>query len=80
MTKKEICLSNKSFGYWSGCNWLEIKHIEYGINDYIYFITNAWAQSKWIKYHKSKIYYWGTENSYFRCGWYKVYLRDCIRM
>lgn len=78
MTKKEICLNNKSFAYWSWCGWLELKHIEYWINDYVYFITNARYISKWIKYHKAKIYYW--EGNYFMCNWYKVRLDECIKM
>lgn len=41
MTKKEYCENKKSIAYYSGLNGLEIKGIEYGINDFIYCISNC---------------------------------------
>lgn len=46
MTKKEYCKNKKSIAYYSGLNGLEIKGIEYGINDFIYCISNCWYGGK----------------------------------
>lgn len=81
MTKKEVCESHKSIAYYSGYWWIEIRHIEYGINDYVYRISNARYPSKWIGYHKSKIFYDGEKGAYIKPWWvYKYYLCDFIRM
>lgn len=77
MTKKEICINNKSVAYYSGFFGLEIKHIEYGIDDYIYYVIGAWNGKP--TYHKSKIYY-TEKGGYFKCKGIRVPLNDCIRM
>lgn len=46
MTKKEFCEKQKSIAYYSGFNGLEIKGIEYGINDFIYCVSNCWYGGK----------------------------------
>lgn len=61
-TKKEICTNNKSIAYWSGANGLEIKHIEYGIDDYVYFVAGAWNGKP--TYHKAKIHHGKTDKEY----------------
>ena len=77
MSKKEICLNNPSFAYYSGLNGLEFKHIEYGINDYIYCVSGSWNNKP--KYHKLKIYY--SENGdYIRLYGFKIPLNECIRI
>lgn len=43
MNKREYCESRESIAYYSGLNGLEIKGIEYGINDYIYCVSGAWG-------------------------------------
>lgn len=66
MTKKDFCKSRKS--------------IEYGINDFIYCISNCWhGGEKEKKYHKCKIYY-ARDNAYFFVNKYKILLSDCISM
>ena len=55
MTKKEICLQNESFAYYSGFGGLEFKKIEYGIDDYIYCVSGAWTGKP--AYHKLKVHY-----------------------
>ena len=77
-TKKEICLNNKSFAYYSGFSGLEFKHIEYGIDDYIYCVSGAWNGKP--KYHKLKIYYGGNDNGYIKLHGYKIPLNECIRI
>lgn len=79
MAKKEVCESHKSIAYYSGYWWIELKHIEYWIDDYIYRIDNAWYPSKWIRYHKSKILYDKNGDAYFRAWSSKIYFSECIR-
>ena len=78
MTKKEICLKNKSFAYYSGFGGLEFKHIEYGINEYIYCVSGAWGRYK--SYHKLKVNTDNNGNSFLCLHGYKIPLADCIRM
>lgn len=42
MTKKEICQNNATIAYYSGFGGLEVKHIEYGTEDYLYIVARAW--------------------------------------
>lgn len=77
-TKKEICTSNKSFAYYSGFGGLELKHIEYSINDYIYCVSGSWTGKP--AYHKLKIHYGNNENHYIKLHGYRIPLADCIRM
>ncbi len=77
-TKKQVCENNKSFAYYSGLNGLEFKHIEYGINDYIYCVSGAWSGKK--SYHKLKVYTDNKGESYLKLHGYKIPLNECIRM
>lgn len=80
MTKKEYCKNRKSIAYYSGLNGLEIKGIEYGINDFIYCVSNCWYGGKKAqKYHKCKIYY-TKDDVYFFVDRYKILLSECLRM
>lgn len=78
MTKKLICTNNESFAYYSGFGGLELKKIEYGINDYIYCVSGAWGGKP--SYHKLKVYYDNKGNDYIKLHGYKVPLNECIRM
>lgn len=78
MTKKEICLNNPSFAYYSGLNGVEFKHIEYGIEDYIYCVSGAWTSKK--SYHKLKIQTNSKGNSFVRLHGYKIPMNECIIM
>ena len=80
MTKKEVCLNNKSVGYYSGFNGLEIKKIEYGIEDYVYCVSGAWGSPKNYGYHKLKVYYDKNGENYIKLHGYKIPLNECIRM
>ena len=77
MNKKEVCLNNDSFAYYSGFGGLELKKIEYGINEYIYCVSGAWTGKK--GYHKLKVYY-DDNGDYIKLHGYKIPLSDCIRM
>lgn len=77
MSKKEICLNNESFAYYSGFGGLEFKKIEYGIEDYMYCVSGAWTSKK--SYHKLKIHY-SDNGGYVKLHGYKVPLNECIKM
>lgn len=76
MSKKEICSQLPSVAYYSGFGGLEIKKIEYGIDDYIYCVSGAWTGKK--SYHKLKVYY--DDVPYIKLHGYKVLLNECIKM
>ena len=77
-TKKYICENNKSFAYYSGFSGLEFKHIEYGIEDYIYCVSGAWGGKK--SYHKLKVYTDSKGSNYLKLHGYKIPLDECIKM
>ena len=77
-TKKEVCTKNSAFAYYSGFSGLELHHIEYGIDDYIYCVSGAWCSKK--AYHKLKIRYDSKGSPFIRLHGYKVPLDDCVKM
>lgn len=80
MTKREICTNKAAIAYYSGYNGIEIHHIEYGINDFVYYVSSAWYGGKSAKkYHKSRIYY-GEKSTYFKYNGIRISLDDCICM
>lgn len=78
MTKKEVCLQHDSFAYYSGFGGVEFKHIEYGVNDYVYLISGAWTTNK--SYHKLKVYYDDDDGDYIKLNGCKIPFNECIRM
>lgn len=46
MNKREYCEIRESVAYYSGLNGLEIKGIEYGINDFVYCVSGCWYGGK----------------------------------
>ena len=55
MNKRQYCESRESIAYYSGLNGLEIKGVEYGIEDYVYCVSGAWGGGK--AFHRCKIQY-----------------------
>ena len=55
MTKKDYCTNLPTIAYYSGLGGLEVKHIEYGIDDHVYLVAGAWNGKK--SYHRLKIHY-----------------------
>lgn len=78
MTKREYCQDRESIAYWSGLNGLEIKGIEYGIENFLYCVSGAWGGPK--GYHRLKIQEDRRGRSFVRLHGYKVPLDECIRM
>ncbi len=80
MTKREYC-QRESVAYYSGFDGLEIKGIEYGINDYIYCVSGAWYGGETNrKCHKLKINYDRSGNAFIKLHGYKISLNECLRM
>lgn len=83
MNKRQYCESRESIAYYSGLNGLEIKGIEYGINDFVYCVSGCWYGGKAAqRFHCCKIYYPtnGKDSAFFRVHGYKIPLDECIRM
>ena len=79
MNKREQCLNNDTIAYYYGLGGVEIKHIEYGIEDYVYCVSGVFGSPKIHRYHKLKVY--NTEKgSYIRLHGYKIPLSECIRV
>lgn len=78
MTKKEICLQNESFAYYSGFGGVEFKLIEYGIDDYMYCVSGAWNGKP--KYHKLKTYTNDNGYGYVKLYGQKIPMNEIIRM
>ena len=74
MTKseKQNYLNKKTIGYW--CDWwgIELKDIEYGINDYAIIVI----QEKSV--HRVKINY-GSKRDYIRIYGRRLYFNECLR-
>ena len=75
MNKKDI-LKMETIAYYSGFNGLEIKGIEYDIEDNVLCVSGAWIGKP--KPHRLKIYY-TSENAYIKLNGYRVPLDECIR-
>ena len=56
MTKKDYCTNLPTIAYYSGLGGLEVKHIEYGIDDHVYLVAGARDGKK--TYHRGKKIYW----------------------
>lgn len=83
MNKREYCESRESIAYYSGLNGLEIKGIEYGINDFVYCVSGCWYGGKAARrFHRCKIYDPANEkdSAFFRVHGHKIPLDECIRM
>lgn len=83
MNKRQYCESRESIAYYSGLNGLEIKGIEYGIDDYVYCVSGCWYGGKAAqRFHRCKIYdpANGKDSAFFRVRGHRVPLDECIRM
>lgn len=78
MTKneKQAYINAPYQAYYSGFGGIEIKEIEYGIEDYVIYVAGAWCSKKSV--HRAKVYYNG-DNSYFEYKGVKIPLNECIR-
>lgn len=76
-SKKQQIIDMPTVAYYSGFGGIEIKDIEYGINDYIIAVSGAWCSNKSV--HRVKIYYGANGNAYFKLYGVRIPLNECIR-
>ena len=81
MTKNEkiTMLEKPSFAYYNGFGGIVFKEIEYGIEDYIIFLANAWYGGTYKDVHRVKIHY-GENGDYIRFHGFRIPLNECVRM
>ena len=80
MTNRDI-INMPSIAYYSGLNGLEVKKIEYGINDRILCVSGCWyGGEKAKRAHRVKIQYTRTGRAFIRVHGYRVPLDECIRI
>ena len=75
MTKseKQNYLNKNTIGYWSDWGGVEVKGIEYGINDYVIIYIRLKRSI-----HRVKIYY-GYKREYIRICGRRLYFDECFR-
>ena len=76
MTKAEKRELLSVEGYASMFGGLEVKRIEYGVEDYVLFVVNAWFCNPSV--HRAKIHYGGGANPYFIFKGTRVYFNHLI--
>lgn len=79
MTKseKEAIKTMHTIGYWSVCGGLEVKRIDYGINDYAVIVSHAW-QGSLSKVHRLLIHY-GEKDDYIILNGARYKFSECLR-
>ena len=82
MNKREYCENRESVAYYSGLGGVEIKGIEYGIDDYVYCVSGCFGGTAARRFHRCKIYYPanGKDSAFFRVHGHKIPFDECIRM
>ena len=71
---KHIISKLDTIAYFSGCGGIEVKHIEYGATDFVYFIAGAWTGNKTA--HKARIYY--SSRPFIRFHGYRIPLDEFL--
>lgn len=81
MNKREYCENRESIAYYSGLDGIEIKGIEYGIDDYLYCVSGCWYSEKAAqRYHRLKIQCDRRGGAFVRLNGCKIPLDECIRI
>ena len=82
MNKREYCENRESVAYYSGLGGVEIKCIEYGIDDYVYCVSGCFGGTAVRRFHRCKIYYPANvkDSAFFRVHGYKIPLNECIKL
>lgn len=77
---KEYCMNHPAIAYASRNSGLEIHGIEYGVTDYVYAVSGAWAGTAAYRFHRVRIDYTARGRAYFRIRGSRVFLDECISM
>ena len=82
MTKREYCEKRESVAYYNDLGGVEIKGIEYGIDDFVYCVSGCYGGAAARRFHRCKIYCPANENdsAFFRLHGYKIPLNECIKI
>ena len=75
--EKSKAMEKKSVGYWSTLGGVELKDIEYGIDDYALVVSGAWIGKQ--KMHRLKIHY-TVDDGYIRVYGLRLHFSDCLRV
>ena len=74
--EKQAYIKAPYIGYWSCFGGVEVKEIQYGIDDHMVVVDNAWyGSNKGV--HRVMIHY-GTRD-YIKLSGTRLYLDECIR-
>lgn len=79
MTREEkmAYITAPTIGYWSAWNGVEVKEIEYGIDDYLICVSGTFIGRPVV--HRLKIHYAG-ERDYVVIAGHRFFLDDCLRV
>ena len=78
MTKRvKYWMDQPTIAYISALGGVEIKQIDYGIDDYITCVANAWYHPRSV--HRVKINYTRGDRAYIRIHGTRLYLDEAIR-
>ena len=79
MTKKEkqAIEQMKTVAYWSGWGGLEVKKIEYGVEDYVIAVAGTFAGPHSV--HRLRIRTTGNGRQYVKLNDHRFYMDDCLR-
>lgn len=75
MNNEEI-IAMKTIGYWSTLSGVEVKEIQYGIEDYCVCVSGAWCSQKSV--HQVKIHY-ETKRAYIKIKGTRLHFDECLR-
>lgn len=75
-TEKQYYLTLPAVGYWSEYGGIEVKEIQYGIEDYVIVVSNAWSGKRTV--HRVVIHY--GENPYMILHGRRHYFSECLRV
>ena len=81
MNKREYCENRESVAYYSGLGGVEIKGVEYVIDDFIYCVSGCYGGTSTRRFHRCKIYYPanGKDSAFFRVHGYKIPFDECFK-
>lgn len=79
MTKRENehYKEMRTVGYWSAWGGVELKEIQYGIEDYAIVVANSFLGGSVSKAHRVRIHY--EDRSYIKLEGHTYYFDECIR-
>lgn len=75
-TEKKKYMEMPTIGYYSGFGGIEIKGIEYGIEDHVIFVANSMAGKRSV--HRAMIHY-TDKHTYFRFAHNMISFEEIIR-